>query len=269
MVLHLLVAESCVAQAADLSRQLSLPSVTYSSPLRTALKALHPEGAALVCDETGLALYALSLPGSGPVRVELGEGALGWRLDEAKVRHEMIVKACGVRPGVMTTVFDATAGLLRDAAVLAMAGCQVQLAERSPVIGLLVEDGLRRAAGRPELQSLVARLRFCPGDARQQLEALASADDRPDVVVLDPMFPHREKSALVKKEMQVFQSVVGEDADADALLLPALRAARKRVVVKRPRQAPPLDGRKPDFVVEGKSGRFDVYLPANQQMDSP
>lgn len=266
MTLHLLVAASCAAQAQDLARQLSLPAVMFPPPLKTALKALLPEGAALVCDEDGLALYALNLPGSGPVRVELGEGALGWRLDEARVRHEMIVKACGVRPGTVTAVFDATAGLLRDAAVLAMAGCQVRLAERSPVIGLLIEDGLRRAASRPELQALVAHLRYCPGDAREQLLALASAEERPDVVVLDPMFPHREKSALVKKEMQVFQTVVGEDVDADALLLPALRAARKRVVVKRPRLAPVLDGRKPDFVVEGKSGRFDVYLPVNQHV---
>lgn len=264
MALHLLVAESCAAQAPVLSGQLSLPALVFSPPLKAALKALPAEGAAFVCDEDGLALYALALPGSGPVRVELGEGSLGWRLDEARVRHEMIVKACGVRAGTMTTVFDATAGLLRDAAVLATAGCQVRVAERSPMIGLLIEDGLRRAASRPELQTLVARLHFCPGDAGEQLRALASAEDRPDVVVLDPMFPHREKSALVKKEMQVFQAVVGEDADADALLLPALRVARKRVVVKRPRLAPPLDGRKPDFVVEGKSGRFDVYLPVNQ-----
>ena len=40
----------------------------------------------------------------------------------------------------------------------------------------------------------------------------------PDVVYLDPMFPHREKSALVKKEMRVFQELVGADNDADDLL---------------------------------------------------
>ena len=31
------------------------------------------------------------------------------------------------------------------------------------------------------------------------------------------MYPHRDKSALVK-EMQVFQSLVGADLDADGLL---------------------------------------------------
>lgn len=266
MSLHLLVAQSCSGRAAELSQLLALPAHVYVEPLKTVLRSLPEEGVALVCDEEGLGLYALALPGSGPVRVELGEGALGWRLDEARVRHEMIVKACGVRPGVETTVFDATAGLLRDAAVLAMAGCRVRLAERSPVIGLLIADGLQRAAQHDGLQALVSRLQFVPGDALAQLVDMATVPDRPDVVVLDPMFPHREKSALVKKDMQAFQAVVGEDGDADALLLPALRVARKRVVVKRPRLAPPLAGRKPDFVVEGKSGRFDVYLPANQHV---
>ena len=48
--------------------------------------------------------------------------------------------------------------------------------------------------------------------------------------------------------------------------LARVEAARKRVVVKRPRLAPSLGGMKPDFVVEGKSGRFDVYLATNQSL---
>jgi 16S rRNA (guanine1516-N2)-methyltransferase len=74
------------------------------------------------------------------------------------------------------------------------------------------------------------------------------------------MFPHRDKSALVKKEMRVFRAVVGEDPDADALLAPALAAAKKRVVVKRPKLAPWLGQKKPSLSMEGKSGRFDIYL---------
>lgn len=266
MGVHLLVAATCAARVPELSVRLGLSATVYDGALRDALRALPAAGAALVQDDEGVALYALALPGSGPVRVELADGALGWRLDPARVRHELIVKACGVRAAEPPSVFDATAGLLRDAAVLAMAGCQVRVAERSAVIALLVEDGLRRAALHPELAELLSRLTFAPGDAVVQLQAMAAEGPRPDVVVLDPMFPHRDKSALVKKEMQVFQSVVGEDADADALLRPALQAARKRVVVKRPRLAPSLGGMKPDFVVEGKSGRFDVYLATNQSL---
>ena len=76
------------------------------------------------------------------------------------------------------------------------------------------------------------------------IDALAEITPPPDVVYLDPMYPHRQKSALVKKEMRVFQSLVGADEDADLLLAPALALATRRVVVKRPDYAEPLAGRK-------------------------
>ena len=49
--------------------------------------------------------------------------------------------------------------------------------------------------------------------------------DYADVVYLDPMIRINKKSALVKKEMRVFQHLVGADLDADELLLPALQLA--------------------------------------------
>ena len=87
----------------------------------------------------------------------------------------------------------------------------------------------------------------------------SSADYQFDVVYLDPMFPHREKSALVKKEMRIFQELLGDDVDADQLLAPALNLARHRVVVKRPRQAPDLNNQVPTYRLEGKACRFDIY----------
>jgi 16S rRNA (guanine1516-N2)-methyltransferase len=86
--------------------------------------------------------------------------------------------------------------------------------------------------------------------------------ERPDVIYLDPMFPHKQKSALVKKEMRVFQSLVGPDLDADALLPAALKMAEKRVVVKRPDYAGWLNEHKPSMAIETKSNRFDVYVMA-------
>jgi len=83
-----------------------------------------------------------------------------------------------------------------------------------------------------------------------------------DVVYLDPMFPPRDKSALVKKEMRAFHDVVGSDDDADALLAPALKLAQKRVVVKRPGYAGFLAGVAPTMAVTGKNNRFDVYINA-------
>jgi 16S rRNA (guanine1516-N2)-methyltransferase len=262
-VLHLLASLEQAAQGEALATRLGLPLVRYEGPLKLALRALPEAGAALVLEADGLGLYALELPGSGAVRVQFDEGTPGFRLGAERVRHEAVVKACGLlkAPGPWR-VFDATAGLLRDACVLAAAGAEVWVGERSPVIAALVEDGLARAAGDAVPAPWLARLHFRPGDSREQLRALAGQPEaaRPHVVYLDPMFPHRDKSALVKKEMQVFRAVVGEDTDADALLAPALAAATRRVVVKRPRHAPWLDGRKPSLAQEGKSARFDIYL---------
>ncbi|MGM1297838.1 class I SAM-dependent methyltransferase [Enterobacter hormaechei] len=78
-------------------------------------------------------------------------------------------------------------------------------------------------------------------------------------VYLDPMFPHKQKSALVKKEMRVFQSLVGPDLDADGLLEPARQLATKRVVVKRPDYAPPLADVATTNAVTTKGHRFDIY----------
>jgi 16S rRNA (guanine1516-N2)-methyltransferase len=81
-----------------------------------------------------------------------------------------------------------------------------------------------------------------------------------DVVYLDPMYPHRDKSALVKKEMRTFQTLVGADLDADDLFSPARKLARKRLVVKRPDYAEPLAGVKPTMTITTKKNRFDVYV---------
>ena len=82
----------------------------------------------------------------------------------------------------------------------------------------------------------------------------------PDVIYLDPMFPSRSKSALNKKSMRILKEIVGKDSDSDQLLKIALKTALKRVVVKRPKLAPHLAGKKPDITYRGKSSRFDVYL---------
>ncbi len=259
--LRFLVCEARRAEGERLAARLGIAAEAYELPLKAELKKHAPVGAALVLEPDALGLYALDMPGSGVVRIDLAEGSLAWRVADNRARHEMVVKACGLLKATQPVqIFDATAGLLRDACVLAAAGAHVQVAERSPVIAALVEDGLQRAQSQPELAELLSRLSFRAGDSLMILQAMAAAAEPVDVVYLDPMFPHRDKAALVKKEMRVFRAIVGEDLDADALLAPARAVAKKRVVVKRPRLAPWLAGVKPGLVLEGKSGRFDIYL---------
>ena len=113
----------------------------------------------------------------------------------------------------------------------------------------------------PDTAEIAARLRLAHGDASGELADLVAASGvAPQVVHLDPMFPHREKSALVKKEMRLFRELAGDDADAPRLLEAALDVATHRVVVKRPRKAPPIEGPPPRHVLEGKTSRYDLYV---------
>lgn len=139
------------------------------------------------------------------------------------------------------------------------------MVERHPVVAALLDDGLTRAKQDAEIGGWVSeRLSLLHASSQQALLDLADNADfeAPDVVYLDPMYPHKKKSALVKKEMRVFQSLVGADLDADGLLTPALALATKRVVVKRPDYAEFLDLVKPSTAIETKKNRFDVYVKA-------
>jgi 16S rRNA (guanine1516-N2)-methyltransferase len=157
-------------------------------------------------------------------------------------------------------VLDATAGLGRDAAVLAALGCQVLALERHPVIHALLEDALRRLAAAPEAAARFAgSLQLEGADAVDFLTAGRGAGF--DCILLDPMHPEREKSALVKQPMRLFRDLVGADADAGRLLAAALGAGVPRIAVKRPARAAPLSGPPPVAHIAGRTTRFDLYLP--------
>lgn len=207
--------------------------------------------------DDGLQLVELGDKAPGPVRVDFVEGAAAHRRQFGGGSGQMIAKAVGVQSGIRPRILDATAGLGRDAFVLASLGCDMTLIERQPLVAALLEDGLQRAALNLEVAPIAARMRLLTGNAIELMQGWQ--DEAPQVIYLDPMFPHRDKSALVKKEMRLFRPFVGDDLDAPALLAAALALATHRVVVKRPRKAPAIEGLKPGYVLEGKSSRYDIY----------
>jgi 16S rRNA (guanine1516-N2)-methyltransferase len=220
----------------------------------------------LVAGAEGLALHALGVHQGVSIRADFHGPTVTYRRKQGGGKGQMIAKAVGVRGGVYPQVLDATAGLGGDGFVLASLGCTVTLLERVPVVRALLEDGLLQAnrfssESDLELQQVLARMTLLEADALDYLRTVA-ASESVDVVYLDPMFPVRTKSALVKKEMRLFHTLVGTDPDADGLLNAALNCARYRVVVKRPRIAPRLAGPAPSHVLEGKSNRYDVYTLA-------
>lgn len=207
-----------------------------------------------------LSLKKRDEPKLGGIYVDFIAGAVAHRRKFGGGRNQAIAKAVGLKQGKNPKVIDGTAGLGRDAFVLASLGCHVTLVERHPIVALLLQDGLQRAYEDPEIGEWMQQ--------RMQLVHASSLTDlhhkglTADVVYLDPMYPHRDKSALVKKEMRVFQSLVGADLDADGLLAPALKLANQRVVVKRPDYAENLDDVVPSTVIATKKNRFDVYVKA-------
>lgn len=229
----------------------------------------------VVFDGECLALQQTGVKAAGPVSVDFVSGAAAYRREQRG--GELIVKAVGGNKQHKPQVWDVTAGLGRDSFVLASCGYPVTMLERSPVVGCLLEDGLRRAqeCADQELRAVIARMRLICVDALDYMKSaegaikdlgspvqyglLAAGSDRPDVVVIDPMFPPSKKSALVKKDMRAFHSVVGADHDSADLLTLALATARHRVVVKRPRKSQYLADKKPNYSLEGKAIRFDIY----------
>ncbi|MEM0913498.1 MAG: class I SAM-dependent methyltransferase [Planctomycetota bacterium] len=184
----------------------------------------------------------------------------------AITRADPLAKALGLtRSGTSPpTVIDATAGLLTDATAMLALGCAVTPIERHPAVHALAEDALARFDPSPNQKSEIRNLKLIHADATDLIPALPAHD----VVYLDPMFPPRRKGRPAKAMWLLHHLTadnVTDPATNDAALLrTALQHATRRVVVKRPRLAPPLghdtDGL-PAPVTQhvGKSHRYDVH----------
>ncbi len=189
----------------------------------------------------------------------------------AEARGMPVVRAMGSARRVV----DATAGLLGDAFLLAAAGLEVTALERSPVVHLLAQDGLRRASADPALSALIGgRITLVHADARRWLEERAAATEAPgapDAVLIDPMFPPKKRaSALPRKEMMALRALVGSDDDAAELLAAARVAALDRVVLKRGDDAAALAA--PEWSIEGTTVRFDLWKgkgAIDRRIDNP
>ncbi len=187
------------------------------------------------------------------------------RLRPANLSHELLVRAARVRGVEHPRAFDATAGMGEDSLLLAAAGFEVTLYEHDAVIAALLQDALDRAARVPELVPVVARMSLVQGDSVEALRELANADEtlRPDVVLLDPMFPERRKSASVKKKAQLLQRLERPAQDEREMLDAAIAARPRKVVIKRPLKGQLLAGMKPSYQISGKAVRYDVIVPAS------
>ncbi|MDQ2993783.1 MAG: class I SAM-dependent methyltransferase [Pseudomonadota bacterium] len=245
-------------RATALATQLHLPIIQHD--------AIHQYDLILQFLNNKLSLQLTAEGAPGPISVDFLAGKYAHRRQYGGGKSQLLAKAIGLHKFKSPSVIDVTAGLGQDAFILASLGCNVQMIERSPIIAALVSDALERAKNDPLFSSMQFTLTI--GDSLQFLQQLTQ-ENYPDIIYIDPMFPTRTKSALVKKEMRVLRAVVGDDVDADQLLYQARQIAKKRVVVKRPRHAPVIANQIPTLQLKGESSRFDVYVNTEQNdMDS-
>ena len=215
--------------------------------------ASEPKGLTLVCQDA-------SAKKPSRLRVDFTQGPLAYSRVHGGGKNQAIAKAVGLKHYPLPLrVMDATAGWGRDAFVLASLGCTLHLIEQSPIMGALLEDGLKRAAADPMIGSWVSVMKLSVAKAEDILNDMDNKD-YPEVIYLDPMFPDSEGSALHTLRMRVLREIVRDMEPSDKLLALARSKARKRVVVKRPKQAEPLDDQDPDFAIHSVSHRYDVYL---------
>lgn len=191
------------------------------------------------------------------MRVDFVSGAVAHRLRFGGGRGQALAKAMGLRAGKTPTIVDATAGLGRDAFLLASLGAQVTMIERSEKMHALLADGMDRAAQEGgELREIIGRMTLLKGDAKDVLPELSA-----EAILVDPMHPERKTSALVKLELRQVREIVGTDEDAVDLMRVALETARNRVVLKWPAKADPIAGiRKCSHQILGKTTRYDVFM---------
>lgn len=211
----------------------------------------------LALTPTGLCLEDLGQKSLGILKIDFFQGKLAYRLHHLQNQKQLLAKAVGLKINFKPSVLDATAGLGSDGFILAQLGCSVTLLERSPVIFALLHDGLNRALSHPHYSRLSIKL--LQKNSLIYLKKVGLSKEAPEIIYLDPMYPHSSKSALAKKEMRFLRQLVGDDTDASNLLALALVGAKQRVVVKRPRLAPYLAEIKPHHSILGKQHRLDVY----------
>ena len=240
-------------KAVELAANLNLPFTASIEHRSTEFVLAHtPQGLQLLHIPLG------SQKSTCLLFVDFVHGKNGFRLAQNRTTKQAIARAVGIKPGFRPTILDGTAGLGSDSFVLASLDCTVTMCERSPIIGALLEDGLCRAAKEEKTAGIIeSKINLVLGDTRKYLQNNTATFH---TIYLDPMYPHRNQSALNKQTLRIIRSLVGGDPDGAALLEIAREKAENRVVVKRPRKAPLLSDVQPSHVILMKNSRFDIYM---------
>ena len=175
-------------------------------------------------------------------------------------KNQIFSKALGLHLG-LKKILDLTAGWCKDSLFAVSLGAQVVALEKNPAVYCMIEDEWERQRLRddPWSQRIGQNLKILHKDALSHLDLL---QEKYEVLYMDPMF-FQDKKSLSSKDLQCLETLqaLNSKTSNESLLEKALQKACRRVVVKRPRKAPAIEGpRRPSFFFSGKGVRYDVYV---------
>lgn len=206
----------------------------------------------LSMDENGLALVSENMKLYGDFSKSIK------RIKQSNLQNEMLIHAAKIKGKKENlTALDATAGLGEDSILLAAYGYTVELYEKNPIIAELLKDAMERAKKISELKDIIERMKVHNEDS---IIAMQKIQFNPDIILLDPMFPERTKSALIKKKFQILHKIENPCSDENELLSSAIKANPKKIIIKRPLKGEYLAGIKPDYSLKGNSIRYDCII---------
>lgn len=206
----------------------------------------------LSMDESGLALVSDNMKLYGDFSKSIK------RIKQNNLQKEMLIHAVKIKGEKENLIaIDATAGLGEDSILLAAYGYNVELYEKNPIISELLKDAMERAEKISELKDIIGRMKVHNEDS---IIAMQNLKYKPDIILLDPMFPERTKSALIKKKFQILHKIENPCSDENEMLSSAIKANPKKLVIKRPLKGEYLAGVKPDYSLKGSSIRYDCII---------
>lgn len=254
------LASSFATTDKNLATELKLPyleHITSDGGIVEVIRNIDDNKLELLCN-TGVK--------ESPFRIDFRKGKFLQRLKSSN--QELVSKALAGSD----LVIDFTAGMGRDAMILASSGIDVVMVERNYLLYLLLDQA------REELKvaesSLYERIRLFNFDAIRdinKLENMVSSFDgqkKHISVYLDPMYPGdpRARKSAVKKDTQILHMLANSqegDHYHASLISSALKLANYKVVVKRPKSSSWIHTAfEPNVSLHGSTQRFDIYLNA-------
>lgn len=259
----------------DTLTHLGLPVLSHPDNSAWQLAQLDTDAA-----DTPIGRLGLIRPDKVALSIDFTAGKTRHRYNESGHGAQQLSKALGIKakpadgdieqPDLQ--IIDTTGGMGQDAWAIASLGWKVTVYESHPIIHALLSNALQRASLHTEFSDTAALVRLVHGDATDGLKALANGETQASptnaavhAAYLDPMYPPRRKSSSTKKAMQFLHTLLGPpDAERSRqLLTAALQAGLKRVVVKRPKGAPELEGTEQWqgqlTHLQSPNTRYDIY----------